>query len=182
MRSLLRLLALLLASSSVVICTEVGGQTDLLRWTDLPDLPDSLGLSGPFAGTSSGALIVAGGVSSPDSSLEDRHIVWRREIYVLEEGGGSWKTGFQLEHPLAYGAGVSTGDSLILIGGRDGDRHYRTVYRLRWRDGRIEESSLPDLPQTCAMTSAAFAWRHDLCRRGTGDAERRSGHEKLLGA
>ena len=156
MRSLLRLLALLLASSSVVICTEVGGGADLLRWTDLPDLPDALGLSGPFAGTSSGALIVAGGVSSPDSGLEDRDRVWRREIYVLEEGVGSWKTGFQLEHPLAYGASVSSGDSLILIGGRNEERHYRTVYRLRWRDGGIEESSLPDLPRTCAMTSAAL--------------------------
>ena len=152
----LRLLAFLLLSVSVVICAEVGEEEDLFEWARLPDLPDSLGLGGPFAGTGNGALIVAGGVSFPDSGFENSGELWRQQIYVLEEGGGSWKTGFQLGHSLAYGAGVSSDDSLILIGGRDADRHYRTVYRLRWRNGRIEQSSFPDLPKTCAMTSAAL--------------------------
>ena len=140
----------------MAICAEVGAEEDLFEWANLPDLPDSLGLSGPFVGTSNDALIVAGGVSLPDSTQESGGKVWRREIYVLEEGAGAWKTGFQLGHPLAYGADVSSGDSFILIGGRDADRHYRAVYRLRWRNGNIEQSSLPDLPKTCAMTNAAL--------------------------
>ncbi len=156
MKPPLRLLAILLLSVSVAICTEVGAEEDLFDWTNLPDLPDSVGLSGPFVGTSNDTLIVAGGVSLPDSTPESRGKLWRQQIYVLEEGAGSWKTGFQLEHPLAYGAGVSSKDSFILIGGRDADRHYRTVYRLRWRNGKIEQSSLPDLPKTCALTNAAL--------------------------
>ena len=156
MKPPLRLLAFLLLSVSVAICAEAGEEEDLFEWANLPDLPDSLGLSGPFAGAGNGALIVAGGVSFSDSGIEDVGKLWRRRIYVLEEGAGSWKTGFQLQHPLAYGAGVSSGDSLILMGGRDADRHYRTVYRLRWRSGKIEQSSLPDLPKSCAMTNAAL--------------------------
>ena len=156
MKPPLRLLAFLFLSVSVAICTEVGAEGDLFDWANLPDLPDSLGLGGPFVGTSNGALIVAGGVSFPDSSLPSQDKLWRQQIYVLEEGAGSWKTGFQLGHPLAYGTGVSSGDSLILIAGRDADRHYRTVYRLRWRNGKIEQSSLPDLPKTCALTNAAL--------------------------
>ena len=156
MKPPVRLLAFLLLSVSVAICAEAGEEVDLFEWANLPDLPDSLGLSGPFAGTSNGALIVAGGVGFPNSGMENLGELWRQRIYVLEEGAGSWKTGFQLQHPLAHGTGVSSGDSLILIGGRGADRHYSTVYRLRWRNGAIEQSSLPDLPKTCALTSAAL--------------------------
>ncbi len=165
----------------MAICAEGGAEEDLFEWANLPDLPDSLGLSGPFVGTSNDVLIVAGGVSLPDSTQESGGKVWRREIYVLEEGAGAWKTGFQLGHPLAYGADVSSGDSFILIGGRDADRHYRTVYRLRWRNGNIEQSSLPDLPKICAMTNAALLGDTIYVAGGTGDAKRRSGHEELLG-
>ena len=35
--------------------------TDLLSWTELPRLPDELGVAGPFAGVHNDALIVAGG-------------------------------------------------------------------------------------------------------------------------
>ena len=44
----------------MAICAEVGAEEDLFEWANLPDLPDSLGLSGPFVGTSNDALIVAG--------------------------------------------------------------------------------------------------------------------------
>ena len=120
-------------------------------------------------------------MSLPDSTQESGGKVWRREIYVLEEGAGAWKTGFQLGHPLAYGAGVSSGDSLILMGGRDADRHYRTVYRLPLAQRKDRAEFPPGFTKDLCHDQRRFAWRHDLCRRGTGDAKRRSGHEELLG-
>ncbi len=149
-----RLLVSLFLIVSVAISTEVRGGLDLFEWANLPDLPVPSGLSGAFVGTSNGALIVAGGVSY-SSSLEGGAKVWRQTIYVLEEGDNRWRTGFELAHSLAHGASALTGDSLIVVGGQSAGRHYSTVYRLRWRNGKIEQSVLPDLPKTCAMASAA---------------------------
>jgi SSS family solute:Na+ symporter len=41
-----------------------------LQWSRLPDLPDPLGLGGPFVGTSNNALIVAGGSNFPVSPFQ----------------------------------------------------------------------------------------------------------------
>ena len=143
------LLALLL------FCAPAFAQSSL-QWTNLPDLPEPLGLGGAFAGTADGALIVAGGSHFPVPPFKGGKKVWRADVFVLEPGATSWKAGFALDRPLAYGASVSTGDGLILIGGGDAERHYREVRRLRFRGGQVEQTRLPDLPTACAMTSAAL--------------------------
>ena len=38
---------------------------DRLSWSELPPLPDTPGLGGPFVGTHGGVLIVAGGANFP---------------------------------------------------------------------------------------------------------------------
>ena len=89
----------------LVLCAPAFAQSSL-QWTDLPDLPEPLGLGGEFAGTADGSLIVAGGSHFPVPPFEGGEKVWRDEIYVLEPDATSWTTGFTLARPLAYGASV----------------------------------------------------------------------------
>ena len=127
-----------------------------LQWSLLPDLPTPLGLGGPFVGVSNDVLVVAGGSNFPTSPFQGGTKQWRRDVYILEPDSGAWRTNFQIEHPLAYGGSVSTDQGFILLGGSDAQRHYRDVWRLQWQDGTLNQQKLPDLPQACAMTSAAL--------------------------
>jgi len=127
-----------------------------LQWSRLPDLPDPLGLGGPFVGTSNNALIVAGGSNFPVSPFQGGTKQWKRAIYVLKPDFDSWQTGFQLDHPLAYGGSVSTEQGFILLGGSDGNRNYAEVRVVQWQDETVVQKKLPDLPQACAMTGAAL--------------------------
>jgi SSS family transporter len=129
-----------------------------IAWQSLPELPRPL--SGQFAGVSNGALLVAGGTNFPVPLFDGGQKVWYDSVYVLESGQRQWKggdgAGLKIDHPLAYGGSVTTGDGVILIGGSDSARHYAEVFRLRYANGRIEKSNLPALPQPCAMMSAAM--------------------------
>ena len=127
-----------------------------LQWSLLPDLPTPLGLGGPFVGVSNEALVVAGGSNFPISPFQGGTKQWRSDVYILEPGSDDWLSNFQLDHPLAYGGSVSTEQGFILLGGGDAQRHYRDVRLLQWQDGTLEQQKLPDLPQACAMTSAAL--------------------------
>jgi SSS family transporter len=129
---------------------------DELRWTRAPDLPTPLGLGGPFAGVSNGALIVAGGANFETPPFQGGAKQWRGDVYVLEPDAESWNIGFQLERPLAYGGSVSTNRGFVILGGGDASRHYRDVRLLEWREGSIEQTKLPDLPEACAMTDATL--------------------------
>ncbi len=135
-------------------------QQEVIRWERLTELPAPAGLSGTYAGVSNGTLIVAGGVDFSESSLgEGNGHSWHDAIYVLPKTSNeneAWLTGFKLPRPLAYGASVSTGDSLIVIGGRDAERSYTDVLRLRWNSStqKIEQEPLPSLPGPVAYTAA----------------------------
>ena len=135
-------------------------QQEVIRWERLTELPAPAGLSGTYAGVSNDTLIVAGGVDFSESSLgEGNGHSWHDAIYVLPKTSNeneAWLTGFKLPRPLAYGASVSTGDSLIVIGGRDAERSYTDVLRLRWNSStqKIEQEPLPSLPGPVAYTAA----------------------------
>ena len=106
---------------------------DLYTWQALPDLPEPLGVAGPCAGVSNGALIVAG-----DS-----------RVFVLEDPSGPWRSAGTLEQPRARGASVTTPDGVICLRGSE-------AFRLRWINGRIEREQLPELPRPCADMSPAI--------------------------
>src|SRR5258706_10700944 len=92
----------------------------VLVWRQLPPLPDRVGFAGPFAGTSGGALIVAGGANFPDKMpWEGGRKVWYEAAFLLERTNGSWRSGFRLPRPLAYGVSVTTRDGVNCIGGSD---------------------------------------------------------------
>jgi SSS family transporter len=130
----------------------------LYEWEALTDLPEPIGVAGPFAGISNDALIVAGGAHFPVPLFEGGTKVWVDDIYVLEkgpEGKYAWRTGHKLDKPLAYGSSISTKKGVICIGGGDANEFYADVFSLTWFDGKIEPNSLPSLPKPCAFNSAA---------------------------
>jgi N-acetylneuraminic acid mutarotase len=123
----------------------------------LPDLPQPS--SGQMAGVSNGTLLVAGGSYFKTSIFEGGQKSWLDTILALEPNGESWKLAGRLDHPLGYGAAVSVDDGVIVLGGSDGARHYADVWRLRWKDGRLEKTALPALPQPLANMGAAVIGR-----------------------
>ncbi|MCE5252492.1 sodium/solute symporter [bacterium] len=138
---------------------EKGRTTEVFRWERLPDLPDSLGVAGSFAGVSNDVLIVAGGAHFPVSLFNGGKKVWVDSGYVLSRdvhGLYAWKESFTLNRPLAYGASVSTGDGIIFIGGCDAERCYDDVFRVVWDGEGVRQIPMARLPKPCAFMSAAL--------------------------
>jgi N-acetylneuraminic acid mutarotase len=100
---------------------------------------------------------VAGGANFPGKRpWEGGTKVWYDSVFVLENPGGQWKTGFRLPHPLGYGVSLSHRDGVICLGGSDSLKHYRTAFTISWLHGGIEITPLPELPQPCANFCGAI--------------------------
>ncbi len=129
-----------------------------LDWQPLPDLPDPLGVAGPFVGVHNDALIVAGGANFPRPVWENDK-VWHDAIYVLTktDGACAWKRGGTLPRPIAYGAAVSTPDGVVCMGGNDRTGTFKDVFLLRWDadTGKVARTEYPALPRPCAFGQAA---------------------------
>jgi SSS family transporter len=128
-----------------------------LDWQALPELPDELGVAGPFVGVHSGVLIVAGGANFPRPVWEQAK-VWRDEIFVLRPtpAGPEWTRGGVLPRPVAYGAAVSTELGVVCLGGNDAQETFRDVFVLRWdaTAGTVTRVEFPPLPAPCAYGQA----------------------------
>jgi N-acetylneuraminate epimerase len=128
----------------------------MLEWERLPDLPDREGFATPFAGVSGGALIVGGGANFPDlRPWEGGRKIWYDSVFILEDPRGPWRTGFKLPRPAAYGVSLNTDSGMVCIGGGDATNHFRDVFELQWRDGRLEQKHFPPLPAPCAFFCGA---------------------------
>lgn len=129
-----------------------------LPWSQLPPLPDALGVAGPFAGVSGDTLLVGGGANFPGKMpWEGGKKVWHDEIYALAGKNSHWTLAGKLPRPLAYGVSVTTQLGVVCIGGSDADRHYRDVFLLNFRDGKCSVQSLPSLPLPLANAAGALA-------------------------
>lgn len=138
---------------------------NIVAWHNWPDLPDSMGVAGAFAGTHKGVFIMAGGANFPEAMpWEGGKKVFYDDIHVLNRDSTSanWlrnmPAGLSLPQPLAYGATISTEDGLILIGGTDGATTFQNVYQLQWnpesKSTRIAD--LPPLPRPLAFMQAGY--------------------------
>jgi solute:Na+ symporter, SSS family len=130
-----------------------------LDWQRLPDLPDELGVAGPFVGVHNGALLVAGGANFARPVWEsDKR--WHDAIHVLTRSGDdyAWTDGGTLARPMGYGAAVSTRDGVLCIGGNDAGETFRDVFLLAWdpQTARVTRTEYPPLPQPCAYGQAVL--------------------------
>src|SRR5687767_8876394 len=125
---------------------------------ELAPLPDAVGFAGAFAGTSNGALIVAGGANFPDGPpWQGNKKVWHDRIFVLPASRGQWQQPQQrLPRSFGYGVAITTPKGVICIGGSDANQHYRDVFRLEWIDGEIKTTDLPPLPVPLANAVGAL--------------------------
>lgn len=152
---------LMLIIGIALLATACRASAQSFDWSELPAIPDALGVGGPFAGVDSGALILVGGANFPNGMpWENGDKVWYDEVLVLEsQTATQWLIASRLPHPLAYGASLSTANGLLLIGGRDETQAYDTVYRLRW-DTKTKQisldDSLPRLPMPSFFHAAAM--------------------------
>jgi N-acetylneuraminic acid mutarotase len=128
-----------------------------LEWSQLPPLPDPIGLAGPFVGVVGDALVVAGGANFPEAApWEGGAKTWHDRVFVLPDPDGKWLEAGRLPRPLAYGVSVSWRDRMILIGGGDATRHSTAVTELRWDGRRLAISELPRLPKPCAFMTGVL--------------------------
>lgn len=121
-----------------------------LGWRELSPVPDSVGFAGSYAGVSNHALIVAGGANFPGNRRPWQGGVkkWYDSIFVLEKPGGQWKAMHaHLPHPMAYGVSLTVPEGLLCIGGGNGEENFTDVCLLQYVNGRIIQSSYPDLPK-----------------------------------
>jgi cyclically-permuted mutarotase family protein len=163
---LLHGLFILVAAAAISGCS---ARVEPMRWAELPPLPagaeqdEQIGVAGPFAGVSGGALLVGGGANFPEAAPWDGgRKVWWDDVFVLERGGDGtfrWTTGsrFKLPGPLAYGVSITTDAGVVCIGGCDAERCYRDVFLLTWDPARrqIEVEAWPPLPAPLAFAAGA---------------------------
>jgi cyclically-permuted mutarotase family protein len=135
-------------------------KNDMIKWSHLPDIPDSLGLAGAFIGKQGNTLIFAGGSNFPDAApWKGGKKVFYHDTYVLrkDSSGYHWYANqdLKLPHPLAYGVTISTNQGIILIGGTDGKKVYKSVLRIHWDSAyhSIHIKRLPNLPTPLAFMS-----------------------------
>ncbi len=158
----LTLAALLLGAVFLVPAAYAESPPDgeVLRWTELPPLPDELGVAGPFVGVHNDALIVAGGANFARPYWESEK-VWGNDVWVLtrvENGSWKWITGLKLDREIGYGASVSSSRGVVCMGGNNARETFRQCFLLQWdpENGRLVQESLPDLPQPCGHGAAAI--------------------------
>ena len=128
-----------------------------MQWERLADIPDAIGLAGPFAGTIGTKLVVAGGANFPDRPpWQGGTKVWHDRIWELDNPGAAWREIGRLPKPLAYGVSIWTVEhGLICIGGSDANRHCADVFQIQSIDGKITAKTLPPLPRPIANACGA---------------------------
>ena len=130
---------------------------DTLSWKQLPTLPEPLGVAAPFAGVTSGALLVAGGAHFPDKMPWDGgQKKWVDNVWFLAKPDGQWKDIGKLPRPLGYGISVTHGNGVICVGGSDAKQHYAECFKLTWANETLQTMSLPKLPIALSAASGAL--------------------------
>ena len=149
-------LTTLLIMSALSACS-IRPANHSLHWSQLPPLPDALGVAGPFAGVSGDTLLVAGGANFPGKMpWEGGKKIWHDDVYALTGTNTQWQLVGKLPRPLAYGVSVTTKIGVVCLGGSDADRHYRDVFLLNFRNGIFSVQPLPSLPLPLANAAGAL--------------------------
>ncbi|MGC4235116.1 MAG: galactose oxidase [Niabella sp.] len=140
-------------------CNENGSHKKaVLRWLQLPQVPDPVGFAGAFAGTSHNYLLVAGGANFPEGARPWSGGVkqWNDKIFALHKGESAWKEIGKLPRPMGYGISLDWNEGILLIGGADQEQHYHTVYFLKYDGASLHIDTLAPLPKPLANSCGAI--------------------------
>lgn len=175
-----RLARYLIVALLLVIVTPVFAQdsgTGRLNWSELPLLPNELGVAGPFVGVHNGAMLVAGGANFPEPVWTNEK-AWHRSVYVLQknESGYLWRDSAGLQQPVGYGASVSTPQGVVCIGGNDANEVFRRCFLLQWDVDaqQVSTREFPSLPIPLAYGQAGLIGTTIYVAGGQTTAELRS--------
>lgn len=152
-------LALLLASPLASGPARAQAPAPALAWGQLPSLPDPIGFAGPFAGTSGGALVVAGGANfAGKDNFAGAPKVWYDRIFVLDRPDGQWREAAErLPKPLGYGIAVTWRDQVVCVGGEStGGAMQDDAFALAWDGTKATVRPLPRLPLAAGYLSGAL--------------------------
>lgn len=106
-------------------------KSSMPSWQRLPDLPDPLGVAGPFVGLFGERLLVGGGANFPHGMpWEGGKKVWTDRLWCLDLSSGQWQMPRTMDQPLAYGVSIAWRGDWLWLGGCDADGHLSTAWRL----------------------------------------------------
>lgn len=124
-----------------------GAAPPTLSAARLPDLPNTVGVAGPFVGVTNNALVVAGGTNFPDAPpWSGGTKTWHDTSFVLPSPDAKWHEGFKLPQALAYGVSITTDAGLICIGGCTATENVADVLLLKWDGKQLSHERMPSLP------------------------------------
>jgi N-acetylneuraminate epimerase len=141
------------------LCSETWAQSLVSEsaWKKLPPIPNAHGVAAPFAGVWKNSLIVAGGANFPEKlPWEGGQKIWHDSIYLLNAENSQWREIGKLSTPLAYGLTFSTPTGLVCVGGSNSEKHFASVFRLRYEQDEVTFENLPDLPKPVANACGAI--------------------------
>ena len=128
-------------------------------WSELPQIPDPLGVAGPYIGVAGDSLIVAGGANFADGVAPGRAaskpgaMLFLFSTIPLAPGDTSET---RLPRPLGYGVSITTPEGVWCIGGGDRERHYAEVFLLKFDGRELTINPQPSLPAPLANSCGAL--------------------------
>ena len=134
-------------------------------WEEIAPIPSSAeddvqhGLAAPFAGSSNGVILVAGGCNFPDVPVYDGGTKkYYDDIFVYDLTKKDWSVGRKFPYPIAYGASVTTEYGVVCIGGNNINQSLAKVRLMKWnaKEKLVDIQPWPDLPFTMANMGAAL--------------------------
>jgi N-acetylneuraminic acid mutarotase len=130
-----------------VLCWNAGAASPTLSTSQLPDLPNTVGVAGPFVGVAGDALVVGGGTNFPDAPpWSGGTKMWHDTAFVLTSPEAQWQEGFKLPKELAYGVSITTNDGLVCIGGCTATENVADVFVLKWDGTKLSHDAMVPLP------------------------------------
>lgn len=151
-------LTLLLMGSGFAVGRLGAGGGDL-KWSELAPLPDAEGFAGMYAGVVGDTLIAAGGTQFAGGVPWWQGGVkrWSDAIMVYSFTSGNWRIAPErLPAPRADGVSVSYREEMICAGGGDASKATAEVFSLRWKDGALVRTPLPELPAPCVKMAGVL--------------------------
>ena len=150
----------------------------------LPDLPNALGVAGPFVGVHGDVLIVAGGANFPTQPYWENPKVWHDDVWVLRKGVDgelAWRAAPDLAAPIAYGAVAQTSRGLVCVGGDNGQATTDKCFLLAWDpdDESVVVRPLPSLPAPFANGAATAVGDAVYVACGQSGAELSSANDQF---